>query len=85
MIPCLLGRAAAAYLARRRFGYPMVGIARALGYGGKSGVRTAVAHGVPCITTIQAADAAVRAMEAMRGEEMTVQAVQDRFPKPAAG
>ena len=42
----------------------------------------AVAHGVPCITTIQAADAAVRAMEAMRGEEMTVQAVQDRFPKP---
>jgi carbamoyl-phosphate synthase large subunit len=42
---------------------------------------TAVAHGVPCITTIQAADAAVRAMEAMRGEEMTVQAVQDRFPK----
>ncbi len=43
---------------------------------------TAVAHGVPCITTIQAADAAVRAMEAMRGEEMTVQAVQDRFPKP---
>jgi carbamoyl-phosphate synthase large subunit len=47
---------------------------------------TAVAHGVPCITTIQAADAAVRAMEAMRGEEMTVQAVQDRFPKsPPAG
>jgi carbamoyl-phosphate synthase large subunit len=44
---------------------------------------TAVAHGVPCITTIQAADAAVRAMEAMRGEEMTVQAVQDRFPKAA--
>jgi carbamoyl-phosphate synthase large subunit len=37
---------------------------------------------VPCITTIQAADAAVRAMEAMRGEEMTVQAVQDRFPRP---
>jgi len=44
---------------------------------------TAVAHGVPCITTIQAADAAVRAMEAMRGEAMTVQAVQDRFPKAA--
>jgi carbamoyl-phosphate synthase large subunit len=44
---------------------------------------TAVAHGVPCITTIQAADAAVRAMEAMRGEEMSVQAVQDRFPKTA--
>jgi carbamoyl-phosphate synthase large subunit len=41
---------------------------------------TAVAHGVPCITPIQAADAAVKAMEAMREEEMTVQAVQDRFP-----
>jgi carbamoyl-phosphate synthase large subunit len=41
----------------------------------------AVAHGVPCITTIQAADALVRAMEAMRDEEMTVQAVQDRFPE----
>ena len=39
----------------------------------------AVAHGVPCITTIQAADAAVRAMEALRVEEMTVQALQDRF------
>ena len=46
----------------------------------------AVAHGVPCITTIQAADAAVRAMEALRHEEMTVQALQDRFPSlsPAA-
>ena len=41
---------------------------------------TAVAHGVPCLTTIQAADAAVRAMEAMREEEMEVHAVQDRFP-----
>ena len=41
----------------------------------------AVAHGIPCITTIQAADAAVRAMEAMRDEELTVQAVQDRFPR----
>jgi carbamoyl-phosphate synthase large subunit len=39
----------------------------------------AVARGVPCITTIQAADAAVRAMEALRTEEMTVQALQDRF------
>ena len=43
----------------------------------------AVSHGIPCITTIQAADAAVLAMEALRQEEMTVQAVQDRFPKPA--
>jgi carbamoyl-phosphate synthase large subunit len=40
----------------------------------------AVAHGIPCLTTIQAAQAAVRAMEAMREEEMTVQAVQERFP-----
>ncbi len=40
----------------------------------------AVSMGIPCITTIQAAEAAVRAMEAMREEEMTVQAVQDRFP-----
>ncbi len=39
----------------------------------------AVAAGVPCITTIQAADAAVRAMEALRVEEMTVQALQDRI------
>jgi len=40
----------------------------------------AVSHGVPCLTTIQAADAAVRAMEAMREEDLTVQPVQDRFP-----
>ncbi len=39
----------------------------------------AVQHGVPCITTIQAAEAAVVAMEALREEEMTVQALQDRF------
>ncbi len=39
----------------------------------------AVAGGVPCITTIQAADAAVRAMEALRNEEITVQALQDRL------
>ena len=39
-----------------------------------------VSHGIPCITTMQAADAAVLAMEALRQEEMTVQAVQDRFP-----
>ena len=37
-------------------------------------------HNVPCITTIQAADAAVRAMEALREEGLTVQALQDRFP-----
>ncbi len=40
----------------------------------------AVSHGIPCLTTLQAAQAAVLAMEAMREEEMTVQAVQDRFP-----
>jgi carbamoyl-phosphate synthase large subunit len=43
---------------------------------------TAVLHGIPCITTIQAADAAVRAMEALRAEDFSVQAVQDRFAKP---
>ncbi len=40
----------------------------------------AVSHGVPCITTLQAAEAAVGAMEALRTQEMTVQAIQDRFP-----
>jgi carbamoyl-phosphate synthase large subunit len=42
----------------------------------------AVSRGIPCITTLQATEAAVGAMEALRGEEMTVQAVQDRFPSP---
>ncbi len=41
----------------------------------------AVSHGVSCITTMQAADAAVLAMEALRGEAVEVQAVQDRFPQ----
>jgi carbamoyl-phosphate synthase large subunit len=40
----------------------------------------AVQHGVSCITTVQAAEAAVMAMEALRGEAMDVQALQDRFP-----
>jgi len=40
----------------------------------------AVSHGVPCITTIEGAAAAVRAMEALRHEKMHVQALQDRFP-----
>lgn len=43
----------------------------------------AVAYGVPCITTMPAAHAAVKAMEALRSEEMTVQALQDRFPQEA--
>jgi carbamoyl-phosphate synthase large subunit len=45
----------------------------------------AVARGVPCITTIQAADAAVKAMEALRDEPITVQALQDRFATAAVG
>jgi carbamoyl-phosphate synthase large subunit len=40
----------------------------------------AVQHGVPCITTLQAAEAAVKAMDALREEEMEVEALQDRFP-----
>ena len=40
----------------------------------------AVQHGVSCITTIQAAEAAVKAMEALRDEGIAVQALQDRFP-----
>jgi carbamoyl-phosphate synthase large subunit len=39
----------------------------------------AVQHGVPCITTIQAAVVAIKAMEALREEEMTVESLQDRF------
>ncbi|MEM7316661.1 MAG: ATP-grasp domain-containing protein, partial [Planctomycetota bacterium] len=41
-----------------------------------------VQYGVPCITTIQAAEAAVMAMEALReeGEGLSVQAIQDRLP-----
>jgi len=41
----------------------------------------AVSAGVPCLTTIEAATAAVAAMEALREEEMGVQALQDRFVK----
>ena len=40
----------------------------------------AVQLGVSCITTLAAAEAAVKAMEALQTEQMTVQAVQDRFP-----
>jgi len=39
-----------------------------------------VLYGVPCITTLPAAEACVRAMEALRTESLTVQAIQDRFP-----
>jgi carbamoyl-phosphate synthase large subunit len=40
----------------------------------------AVQAGVPCLTTVEAMTAAVRAMEALRQEDMQVQALQDRFP-----
>ena len=39
----------------------------------------AVQQGIPCITTIQAAEAAVKAMEALREEDMNVLSIQDRF------
>jgi carbamoyl-phosphate synthase large subunit len=39
----------------------------------------AVQTGVPCLTTIEAATAAVKAIEALREEEMQVQALQERF------
>lgn len=38
-----------------------------------------VSWGVPCITTMPAAEAAVTAMEALREQDTTVQALQDRF------
>jgi carbamoyl-phosphate synthase large subunit len=44
-----------------------------------------VAHGVPCITTIQAAEAIVKAMEALREEELGVLSLQDRFAKMRSG
>ena len=40
---------------------------------------TAVQHGIPCITTIQAAEAAVGALEELRNQEMEVESLQDRL------
>ena len=40
-----------------------------------------VLYGVPCITTMPAAEACVRAMEGMRREPLAVQPIQDRFPE----
>ena len=40
----------------------------------------AVMHGVPCITTLEGALAAIGAMEALHQQSLTIQAVQDRFP-----
>jgi len=45
----------------------------------------AVSHGVPCITTFQAAEAAVKAMEALRHEDITVQSLQERFASVTGG
>jgi carbamoyl-phosphate synthase large subunit len=48
-----------------------------------------VLHGVPCITTLPAAEAVVLAMEALRndpeGDALAVQAMQDRFPREPIG
>jgi carbamoyl-phosphate synthase large subunit len=41
----------------------------------------AVQAGVPCLTTLEAASAAVRAMEALREAPLSVQAMQQRFPE----
>ncbi len=51
-----------------------------------------VLYGVPCITTLPAAEACVRAMEALhasaaadqRGDPLSVQPIQDRFPEAVA-
>jgi carbamoyl-phosphate synthase large subunit len=42
-----------------------------------------VLYGVPCITTLPAAEACVLAMEALRTEQLGVQPIQDRFPEAA--
>ena len=39
----------------------------------------AVQFGVPCITTVSAAEAAVNAIEAMRSKTMDVLSLQERF------
>ncbi|MEM8677790.1 MAG: carbamoyl phosphate synthase large subunit, partial [Planctomycetota bacterium] len=44
---------------------------------------SAVQHGVPCITTIQAAEAAVQAIEALRKESMNVVPIQARMGSAA--
>jgi len=43
-----------------------------------------VLYGVPCITTLPAAEACIRAMEGMRTEPLTVQPIQERFPDTVA-
>ena len=41
----------------------------------------AVASGVPCLTTVEAAEAAIKAMEALREGEMQVESLQERFAR----
>ena len=41
----------------------------------------AVQHGVPCITTLAAAEAAVRAMRATRDSDLDVESLQSRYAK----
>ena len=43
-----------------------------------------VQYGVPCITTLPAAEACVLAMEALRSEQLGVQPIQDRFLESVA-
>jgi carbamoyl-phosphate synthase large subunit len=43
----------------------------------------AVQAGVPCVTTLEAATAAVKAIEALREEEMQVESLQERFADAA--
>ncbi len=43
-----------------------------------------VLYGVPCITTLPAAEACVRAMEGLRKEPLSVQPIQDRFGEAVA-
>ena len=43
-----------------------------------------VLYGVPCITTLPAAEACVRAMEGLRTDVLAVEPIQDRFPETAA-
>jgi carbamoyl-phosphate synthase large subunit len=43
-----------------------------------------VLYGVPCITTLPAAEACVLAMEALRSEPLGVQPIQDRFSETTA-
>ncbi|MEM7453611.1 MAG: carbamoyl-phosphate synthase large subunit [Planctomycetota bacterium] len=44
---------------------------------------TAVQHGIPCITTIEAAEAVVDSLAALREQEMDVLSLQDRFAQLA--